>query len=90
MGKPQKQLRLTNKNSQNPNGHQVILQDYSHNMIDNYQHEQIKAMIALYFKTGEVDKSQIKYQPINFTPKKSLNKMAKLGFPIWVVLNWLY
>lgn len=73
-----------------PNGHQVILQDYSHNMIDNYQQEQIKAMIAHYFKTGEVDKSQIKYQPINFKPKKSLNKMAKLGFPIWVVLNWLY
>jgi pimeloyl-ACP methyl ester carboxylesterase len=72
------------------NGHQVILKDYSHNMIDNYQQEQIKAMIAHYFKTGEVDESQIKYQPINFKPKKSLNKMAKLGYPIWVVLNWIY
>ena len=73
-----------------PNGHQVVLQDYSHNMIDNYQQEQIKAMIAYYFKTGAVDKSQIKYQPIDFKPKRSLNKMAKLGYPILVVLNWIY
>lgn len=72
------------------NGYQVILNDYSHNMIDNYQKDPIKAMIANYYKTGEVDKSQIKYQPINFKPKKSLTKMAKLGYPIWVVLNWLY
>ena len=72
------------------NGHQVVLNDYSHSMIDNYQKEQIKSMITHYYKTGEVDKSQIKYQPINFKPKKSLNKMAKLGYPIWLVLNWIY
>ena len=72
------------------NGHQVILKDYSHNMIDNYQQKQIKVMIANYYKTGEVDTSQIKYQPINFKPKKSLTKMAKIGYAIWAVLNWIY
>lgn len=73
-----------------PNGHQVILKDYSHAIASNYQKGQIRVMIAHYFKTGEVDQSQIKYQPINFKPKKSLNKMAKWGFPLWLVMSWVY
>jgi len=73
-----------------PNGHQVILKDYSHSMTGNYQNDQIMGMITNYFKTGIVDQSQIKYQPINFKPKKSLNKMAKRGYPLWLILNLLY
>jgi pimeloyl-ACP methyl ester carboxylesterase len=73
-----------------PNGQQVILKDYSHVMTDNHQKDQIRAMMAQYYKTGQADTSNIKYQPINFKPKKSINKMAKWGYPVWAVLSWLY
>lgn len=72
------------------NCHQVILKDYSHSMTGNYQKDQIKGMITKYFNTGTVDQTQIKYQPINFKPKKTLTKMAKRGYPLWMILGWIY
>lgn len=72
------------------NGNQVILKEFSHAMTNGHQKEHIRGMIAHFFKTGIVDASAIKYQPFDFKPKKHLTKMAKRGYPLWVVLNWVY
>jgi pimeloyl-ACP methyl ester carboxylesterase len=71
-------------------GKQVILKDYSHSMLGAAQKEQIRGMVANYFVTGTVDDSKIEYQPIDFKPKKSLNKMAKWGYPVVLILSWIY
>ncbi len=72
------------------NGHQVVLHNYSHKMVNGPQKAAIRAMMARFIDTGQVDASAIMEQPLNFTPNKSLTKMAKRGFPIWVVLGWLH
>jgi pimeloyl-ACP methyl ester carboxylesterase len=71
-------------------GHQVILKDYSHAITGNYQKQEIRNMMTRFFDTGVVDTTGIRYQPIDFKPKKSLHKLAKRGYPLWVVMSWLY
>jgi pimeloyl-ACP methyl ester carboxylesterase len=73
-----------------PNGHQVILKDYSHSMTNGLQKEEIREMMAHYFKTGLVDTSNLSYQPINFTPKESITRMAKRKYLLWVIMSWIY
>lgn len=72
------------------NGRQVILKDYSHAMTGGYQKAEIRAMMSTYFNTGVVDETAIKYKSVDFKPKKSLNKMAKRGYPLWLIVGWVY
>lgn len=65
-----------------PNGQQIILKDMSHadlifGQLDNY-----RKTVASYFDTGVVSDSSFHYDPVNFKPKRNLNKLVKVFYPV--------
>jgi pimeloyl-ACP methyl ester carboxylesterase len=71
-----------------PNGHQVILENFSHADIAMAQPENYFKLINAFFDTGKVDASVFSPQTIDFNPRKKFYKMAKWGFPVVMVMGW--
>lgn len=71
-----------------PNGHQVILENFSHADIAMTQPENYFKLINTFFDTGKVDTSFFTPQTIDLNPKKKFHKIAKWGFPVVMVMGW--
>jgi pimeloyl-ACP methyl ester carboxylesterase len=71
-----------------PNGKQIILKDMSHvGDLIYLQHDAFKHMALKFFDEGAVDTSLFKNDPVSFKPKKSFNKMAKVYYPLVLILS---
>ncbi len=71
-----------------PNSKQVILKDMAHcGDLMGLQPDALAHMSLRYFNEGVVDTSKFKHDPIDFTPKKSFNKMAKWYYPVIFVMS---
>ena len=72
-----------------PNGKQVILNDSAHygNMVYQ-QYEAFTHMAVRFIDEGAVDTTKFKHHPVDFKPKKSFNKMAKVLYPVVCILSW--
>ena len=71
-----------------PNAKQVILEHMAHcGDLVWRQYDAFTYMSLRYFDEGVVDTSQFKHDPIDFTPKKSFNKMAKWYYPAVLVMS---
>ncbi len=71
-----------------PNGHLVILDNFSHADIAMAQPQSYYKLINTFFDTGKVDASVFSPQTIDFNPKKKFYKIAKWGFPVIMVVGW--
>lgn len=65
-----------------PNGKQIIMKDMSHadlifGQLDNY-----RKTVAGYYDTGIANDSSFHYDPINFKPKRNINRLAKVFYPV--------
>ncbi|WP_439504451.1 alpha/beta fold hydrolase [Sediminibacterium sp.] len=60
-----------------PNGKQVILKDYSHNLLSGKQNGTVFGLIFNFYDTGKVDETGLLYDPIDFSEVRSLSTKAK-------------
>jgi RecA/RadA recombinase len=68
----------------------VLLSEFSHvNDVEKLQPEAFERLITTYYDTGIADDSLFVYQPLNFKPKMSLARMAKLLVAVMVVVSLL-
>ncbi len=71
-----------------PNGKQVILTHMAHTGDMRFlQYDAFNFMSCRYFDEGVVDTSRFKHDPIDFIPKKNLNRMAKMYYPLVLILS---
>jgi pimeloyl-ACP methyl ester carboxylesterase len=71
-----------------PNGKQVILKEMAHCPdMSGLQHDAFVYMVQRFIDDGIVDTSKFKHDPVNFTPKKNFNRMAKWYYPVVFVLS---
>lgn len=69
-----------------PNANQVILKHMAHcGDLVWRQYDAFTNIALRFFDEGIVDASKFKHDPINFTPDKSLNKMAKRYYPLILI-----
>lgn len=71
-----------------PNGHQLILENFSHAELAMAQPQNYFKLINTFFDTGKVDATVFSPQTIDFNPKKKLYKIAKWCFPVIMVVGW--
>jgi pimeloyl-ACP methyl ester carboxylesterase len=71
-----------------PNGHQVILNNFSHADIAMAQPQNYFKLINNFYDTGKIDASVFSLQTIDFNPKRKFHKIAKWGFPVIMVMGW--
>jgi pimeloyl-ACP methyl ester carboxylesterase len=72
-----------------PKGQHVVLQNMSHEDIANAQAANFQKLINAFFDTGVVDASHFKPHEVDLKPKRRFHRLAKLGFPVLVVMKLL-
>jgi pimeloyl-ACP methyl ester carboxylesterase len=72
-----------------PKGQHVVLQNMSHADIANAQATNFQQLINTFFDTGVADASHFKPQEVDLKPKRRFHRLAKLTFPVLVVMNLL-
>jgi pimeloyl-ACP methyl ester carboxylesterase len=73
-----------------PSGKQVVLQHTGHGDLQTAQPEAYHHMINHFYNTGQVDTTQFKSREVDLRPSKKLYRIAKVGFPILMVMGWVY
>lgn len=68
-----------------PNGHHVILKNFSHADIASAQPQSYFKLINAFYDTGKVDVSVFSPQSIDLKPKRRFHRIAKWGLPVIVI-----
>jgi len=72
------------------NGKQVILKDMAHcGDLMYLQYDAYTHMVLRFIDDGIVDTSKFKHDPVCFKTKKSFNKIAKMYYPVVLILSLL-
>lgn len=69
------------------NGKQIIIKHMSHNDLDVTQLNNYRKTMVDYFDYGNASSSSYQYDEISFKPKKNINRIAKLIYPIILMLK---
>lgn len=72
-----------------PNGKQLVLKNMSHADLIFGQLNNYWKTVADYFDSGTVNDSLFHYEPVIFKPKRNLNKLAKVFFPVVFIMTIL-
>ncbi|MDD2426355.1 MAG: alpha/beta fold hydrolase [Bacteroidales bacterium] len=74
---------------QMPNTKQVILKEMSHvDDIMGLQKEAFNNLVSKYYLTGEIDTTMYKYDSVKFKTTVSFNWIAKILYPIVLIMSW--
>jgi pimeloyl-ACP methyl ester carboxylesterase len=72
-----------------PNANQVILKDMSHvDDIMGLQKDAFDSLISTYYLTGDVNTKMYKNDTINFKMPVSFNSIAKVLYPVVIIMSW--
>lgn len=75
--------------SEMPNAKQVILKEMSHvDDIMGLQKDAFDRLISTYFLSGEIDTTLYKYDPLSFKMPVSFNGIAKVLYPVVLIMSW--
>ena len=73
-----------------PAGRRVILKEMAHcGDMGGLQHDAFVNMVQKFFNEGITDTSGFRYDPVSFEPGKNFNKMAKVFYPLVLILSIL-
>jgi TAP-like protein len=64
------------------NGKQIIRKNMSHSDIIDLKSIDDRKFIIEYLEKGTLNENYLQNETINFTPKRSFNKLAKWGYPV--------
>lgn len=71
-----------------PNARQVILKEMSHvDDLMGLQKEAFNNLVSKYYSTGEIDTTMYKYDDVEFKTPISFNGIAKVLYPIVLIMN---
>ena len=69
-----------------PNSKHIVLNEMSHEDLMKRQRQAYEKLLSSYFDTGTVV-NLYKYEEIDFFPARDLNLIAKVGYPLILIMN---